>query len=599
MPPDERARDGRVPRLPVPGRNPRREQHVFPARRAERRRAAHRGEPELDAGQFLRAVRAKLKLLEIERRSAAARGQCRLLRRREKAQRDLPDGDAGAAARDPRRDRQRPRHRRAAPGRATASTSCARPTARSCMITHYQRLLDYVEPDRVHVLQRRPHRRIRRQEPRRRAREARLRRPRRRRVSRDAVNPCDSRSHPRKRTRALSRPAISAPPAASSSRALGILADAGTHDERRRRFPGQARGAAYLDAFARDASEPMARCSATCARPLRRTGLSDPARRSLALPRSAALEQRRCCRRRMRPPTVRDARRVGCASASRLVLVDGRISRRIVRDRRAAGGRLARLDGSGARRAAGAGRRRARSRCRRTPSSPSPRSTPRSSPTASCSTSRRASCSSGRSRSSISRPARAPRRCTSAASIMLGAGSRATLVETYAGDGRYWTNAVADGAARRRRGADPCRAAATKARDALHLRPGRARRSAPRRGSTSFALTARRRPVAPRDGRAHRRRGRRLRLRRRLSAARRAGGEHRHRSSTTRRPRGTTREFFKGVVDDRAHGAFHGRITVRAGAQKTDAQQTQPQTAAQPPRRRSTPSPSWKSSPTT
>ena len=27
------------------------------------------------------------------------------------------------------------------------------------LITHYQRLLDYVEPDRVHVLRRRPHRR--------------------------------------------------------------------------------------------------------------------------------------------------------------------------------------------------------------------------------------------------------------------------------------------------------------------------------------------------------------------------------------------------------------------------------------------------------
>ena len=44
---------------------------------------------------------------------AAARGQCRLLRRREEAQRDPADGDAGAAACGARRDRFRPRHRRA------------------------------------------------------------------------------------------------------------------------------------------------------------------------------------------------------------------------------------------------------------------------------------------------------------------------------------------------------------------------------------------------------------------------------------------------------------------------------------------------------
>ena len=33
-----------------------------------------------------------------------------------------------------------------------ASTRCARPIARMLVITHYQRLLDYIVPDRVHVL---------------------------------------------------------------------------------------------------------------------------------------------------------------------------------------------------------------------------------------------------------------------------------------------------------------------------------------------------------------------------------------------------------------------------------------------------------------
>jgi hypothetical protein len=43
------------------------------------------------------------------------------------------------------------------------------------MVTHYQRLLDYIEPDRVHVLSRRPHSQERRQVARARAGEARLR----------------------------------------------------------------------------------------------------------------------------------------------------------------------------------------------------------------------------------------------------------------------------------------------------------------------------------------------------------------------------------------------------------------------------------------
>src|SRR5690606_9065574 len=51
------------------------------------------------------------------RQAAAPRRQRGLQRRREEAQRDLPDGGAGAEAGDPGRDRLRPRHRRPAPGR--------------------------------------------------------------------------------------------------------------------------------------------------------------------------------------------------------------------------------------------------------------------------------------------------------------------------------------------------------------------------------------------------------------------------------------------------------------------------------------------------
>ena len=88
-------------------------------------------------------------------------GQRRVLGRREEAQRDLPDGRARAAAGDSRRDRLGPRHRRAEDRRRTASTRCASPERAMLVVTHYQRLLNYIVPDFVHVLTRRPHRRDR------------------------------------------------------------------------------------------------------------------------------------------------------------------------------------------------------------------------------------------------------------------------------------------------------------------------------------------------------------------------------------------------------------------------------------------------------
>jgi Fe-S cluster assembly protein SufD len=40
------------------------------------------------------------------------------------------------------------------------------------------------------------------------------------------------------------------------------------------------------------------------------------------------------------------------------------------------------------------------------------------------------------------------------------------------------------------------------------------------------------------------------------------------------KPHCSSREFFKGVLDDRSRGVFSGRIVVREDAQKTDAKQT-------------------------
>jgi Fe-S cluster assembly protein SufD len=39
-------------------------------------------------------------------------------------------------------------------------------------------------------------------------------------------------------------------------------------------------------------------------------------------------------------------------------------------------------------------------------------------------------------------------------------------------------------------------------------------------------------------------------------------------------PHCSSRQFYNGILDDRAHGAFHGRIVVHKDAQKTDAKQT-------------------------
>jgi len=40
------------------------------------------------------------------------------------------------------------------------------------------------------------------------------------------------------------------------------------------------------------------------------------------------------------------------------------------------------------------------------------------------------------------------------------------------------------------------------------------------------------------------------------------------------KPRGTSRELYKGILDGSARGVFHGKILVRPDAQKTDAVQT-------------------------
>ena len=113
---------GHVPRLPVPAGDPRRLGHPVPppgavgpqGHRPLRARAARLGDG-VDA-----APRDGL----LVRRPLPQRG---LLRRREEAQRDHADGDPRAGAGDPRRDRLRPRHRRAAHRRQGHPRGARRP----------------------------------------------------------------------------------------------------------------------------------------------------------------------------------------------------------------------------------------------------------------------------------------------------------------------------------------------------------------------------------------------------------------------------------------------------------------------------------------
>ena len=154
--------------------------------------------------------------------------------------------------------------------------------------------------------------------------------------------------------------------------------------------------------------------------------------------------------------------------------------------------------------------------------------------------------------------------------VTLGAGSSASLIETFAGDGSYWTNAVS-----LVRVLEKARLHHVKLQDegvdAIHFALTRASLSAAARYD-GFALTlgarlSRHEVLAKLDGE-----GAALGL----NGAYLLRGEQEATNATFvdhAAPGGSTRELFKGVLDDRAHGVFLGTIGVRPHAQKTDAHQ--------------------------
>jgi Fe-S cluster assembly ATP-binding protein len=151
MPADERAREGvflafQYP-VEIPGVN-----NMYFLRAALNAQRRNRGEPELDAGQFLRVVREKLKTLDIGddllQRAVNVGFSGGEKKRNEIFQMAvleprlaiLDETDSGLDI-DALRVVARGVNGLRAPDRAIV------------LITHYKRLLDYIEPDRVHVLQ--------------------------------------------------------------------------------------------------------------------------------------------------------------------------------------------------------------------------------------------------------------------------------------------------------------------------------------------------------------------------------------------------------------------------------------------------------------
>ncbi len=99
--PEERARAGlflgfQYP-VEIPGVN-----NVYLLKAALNATRRSRGEPEVDAFEFLTLVREKMPLMQMEDTLPLARRERRLLGRREEAQRDPADAGARAAPRGPR-----------------------------------------------------------------------------------------------------------------------------------------------------------------------------------------------------------------------------------------------------------------------------------------------------------------------------------------------------------------------------------------------------------------------------------------------------------------------------------------------------------------
>ena len=111
-----------------------------------------RGEDEVDPMEFLDLMEEKLKLVEMDAGDAAALGERRLLRRREEAQRDPADGGARARRSPILDETDSGLDIDALRIVADGVNKLRAPDNATIVVTHYQRLLNYIVPDFVHVL---------------------------------------------------------------------------------------------------------------------------------------------------------------------------------------------------------------------------------------------------------------------------------------------------------------------------------------------------------------------------------------------------------------------------------------------------------------
>jgi Fe-S cluster assembly protein SufD len=155
--------------------------------------------------------------------------------------------------------------------------------------------------------------------------------------------------------------------------------------------------------------------------------------------------------------------------------------------------------------------------------------------------------------------------------VNLGVGGRATIVETYAGSGKYWRNDVAawrvtDDAALTRI------ALVEESTDAVHLGEAAARLGTNAKLDGFLCLLGGgtvRQEISVAMAGDH--------AQCRIDGAYLISGREEANIVTAidhQAVGGSTSELIKGVAAGRAHGAFQGKIIVHEGAQQTDARQT-------------------------
>jgi Fe-S cluster assembly ATP-binding protein len=111
----------------------------------------HRGEPEMKVSEFMKLVREKAEFVNLDP-AHAARRQRGVLGRREEARRDLPDGHARPPKLAILDETDSGLDIDALKIVSEGVNKLRGPERAFVLITHYQRLLNYIRPDYVHIL---------------------------------------------------------------------------------------------------------------------------------------------------------------------------------------------------------------------------------------------------------------------------------------------------------------------------------------------------------------------------------------------------------------------------------------------------------------